>query len=203
MRILIDGYNLMYAGGLLGKRLGPDGLRKVRHRFLNDLADRLGPLDAPQTTVVFDASQPPDGLPSQTPHKGLTVVYAVNDADADARIETLIARHSHPKGLTVVSSDRRIRQAALRRKARAVTAHDYWNELDARRRPPRVRSHTEAPSPAAEEKRPFPTETEFWLREFADLDAQPETREALNPDGLLLTDEEVARLEREIEREFP
>ena len=55
MRYLIDGYNLMYAGGLLGKRLGPDGFRKVRTRFLNDLADALGPLDAHQTTVVFDA----------------------------------------------------------------------------------------------------------------------------------------------------
>ena len=65
MRLLIDGYNLMYAVGLLGKRLGPDGFRKVRQRFLNDLADALGAVEAHQTTVVFDAAAPPDNVPSE------------------------------------------------------------------------------------------------------------------------------------------
>ena len=46
MRTLIDGYNLMYALGLLGKRHGPDGFRKVRTRFLNDLAGALGAIAA-------------------------------------------------------------------------------------------------------------------------------------------------------------
>jgi predicted RNA-binding protein with PIN domain len=208
MRILIDGYNVMYAGGLLGKKLGRDGLRKVRHRFLNDLADALGPLDAHATTVVFDASNAPDDVPKQTPHKGLTVVYAVDDDDADSRIEDLIVHHSHPKGLTVVSSDRRIRQAATRRKSRAVTADEFWTELDARKRR-RSRSPIDAPDVAVPRSpdRPVvndqsPEETAHWLREFADLEQMSETREALSPDSPMLTDEEIARLEREIEREI-
>ncbi len=60
MRYLIDGYNLMYAGGLLGKKLGPERFRKARLRFLNDLAATLGAIDAHQTTVVFDASDAPE-----------------------------------------------------------------------------------------------------------------------------------------------
>src|ERR1700712_1360407 len=122
MRILIDGYNLMFAGGLLGKKFGPRGFRQVRNRFLNDLADTLGPLDARQTTVVFDAASAPADLPHSSTHKGLSVVYAVDNESADERIEELIAGHSVPKSLTVVSSDRRIRLAASRRKALAVTA---------------------------------------------------------------------------------
>src|SRR3954467_12446391 len=104
MRTLIDGYNLMYALGLLGKRLGPDGFRKVRTRFLNDLAAALGAVEAHQTTVVFDAADPPGHLPRESTFKGITVVFAVDDDDADERIERLIAAHSAPKGLTVVSS---------------------------------------------------------------------------------------------------
>ena len=200
MRVLIDGYNVMFANGLLGKRLGPDGLRKIRHRFLNDLADALGPLDALETTVVFDAAQAPPGMPKQTPHKGLLVVFAVDDENADARIEHLIAKHSHPKGLTVVSSDRRIRQAATRRKARPVTAEAFWGELDARKRrkvPPPIDppKPSLAPQVSAEE-------SAYWQREFRGVDAMPETREAFSPESAMLTDDDIARIEREIEREF-
>ncbi len=63
MRFLIDGYNLMFALGLLGKRVGPDGFRRVRTRFLNELDDALGAVEAHLTTVVFDASEPPANLP--------------------------------------------------------------------------------------------------------------------------------------------
>lgn len=206
MLILIDGYNLMFAGKAPTRRLGPDGLRKVRNRFLNDLADALGPLEALDTTVVFDASHAPADRPRQVPHKGLTVVYAVDDDDADSRLELMIAGHSHPKALTVVSTDRRVRQAATRRRARAVTADDFIAELDARKRkrsrptfvPPR-----EAPGTGRlAEPDLSPEETAHWVREFADLDQMPETREALSPNPPMLTDDEIARLELEIEGEF-
>ncbi|MGE3819715.1 MAG: NYN domain-containing protein, partial [Isosphaeraceae bacterium] len=133
MRFLIDGYNLMYAGGLLGKRLGPEAFRRVRNRFLNQLSDALGPLDAHQTTVVFDAASAPAGVPDVGSHKGLSVVFAIDDETADDRIEDLIRHHSHPRSLTVVSSDRRIRETASRRRATAITSERFWVSLDARR----------------------------------------------------------------------
>src|SRR5262245_33109940 len=103
MRLLIDGYNLMFAKGLAGGPPGPDAFRKARARFLNQLADALGPVEAHLTTVVFDASHPPEELPRQTTYKGMTIVFAVDDDDADERIERLIAEHTAPKSLTVVS----------------------------------------------------------------------------------------------------
>ncbi len=199
MRYLIDGYNLMYAGGLLGKRLGPGGFQRVRHRFLNDLADAMGAVDAHQTTVVFDAASSPKESARESTFKGLSIIYAVDDENADARIEQILARHANPKTLTVVSTDRRIRHAAERRKSSAITADAFWVELDARREALKLHS---APS-----NRPTPTEsppddTEFWLQEFAGLDEQPQTREAFGSDNIpMLSDAEIAELEREIERE--
>src|SRR5690242_1503274 len=85
MRLLIDGYNVMYALGLLEKRFGPDGLRKARTRFLNDLAARLDAVAAHQTTVVFDAQEGPVHLPRAATHRGITVLFADEDEGADAR----------------------------------------------------------------------------------------------------------------------
>lgn len=200
MRTLIDGYNLMYAGGLLGRKFGPDGFRKVRHRFLNDLAAALDPIDAHQTTIVFDASNPPPDAARQSRHKGLTIIYAVGDEDADSRLEFLIAHDSAPKGLTVVSSDHRIRQAAHRRKATVITSDEYWDRLKA----PKRRT-APARLPTAEERGrregPSSSEAAYWLEAFGALDEAPETREALRSADFVPTDEEIAQIEREVERE--
>ncbi|MDR3635117.1 MAG: NYN domain-containing protein [Isosphaeraceae bacterium] len=197
MRTLIDGYNLMHAVGLLGKRLGPDRFRKARQRFLNTLAEALGPIEAHQTTVVFDAATPPAEFPAETSHKGIAVVFAIGEENADARIEQLIARHPSPKTLTVVSSDQRIRQAAERRKARTLTTDAFLDQLET---PPRQK-----PAPRAEpdkERALSARESAYWQEVFADLDDDPATQEALQQEPTLLTDAEIAAIEREVEQEF-
>lgn len=195
MRTLIDGYNLMYALGVMTRRFGPDGLRKARHRFLNDLAALLEPVEAHLTTVVFDASSALEQAPPQTRHKGLTVIFAVGDENADARLERLIAGHSAPKGLTVVSSDHRVRDAASRRKANVLAADTYWDQLQERRR--------RRKAPPASTEAPTPTESAYWQEAFRDVSEMPEAREVFDESrGLGLTDEEIARIEREVEEEF-
>ncbi len=199
MRYLIDGYNLMHALGLMPKNLPQGGLRKVRNRFLNDLADKLGPTDAHLTTVVFDAQKAPSHLPSETRHKGVTVEYAADVGEADERIEQIIARHSVPKTLSVVSTDLRIRQAARRRRAKAVTSDDFWTWLEERK----ARQHRG--SQEARESSDSKPETEhdrdLWLREFRDADELLRADSSWNPFRFAPTDEEIARIEREIENE--
>jgi uncharacterized protein len=201
MRFLIDGYNVMFAQGLLGKRFGPDGFRKVRTRFLNELADALGPLDAHLTTVVFDAAAHPDDRPHTATHKGIAVLFAVDDDSADERIERLIAEHSAPKSLTVVSSDHRIRQAAARRKAQVLSADEFLAVLESR-----TRRKDQPPLPdKAIADRPgtlSPQESAYWLNEFRDVQDQPETRDAFRNDLGIPTDAEIAEIEREVDREF-
>ena len=113
MRWLIDGYNVMHAGGRLGPRLSREGFRRARRRFLDELVGCAGAgtrrADDGRLRCLGSARR----LPARRRAiEGLGVLFALGDENADARIEQLIARHSNPKTLTVVSSDRRIRQAA-------------------------------------------------------------------------------------------
>lgn len=160
-KTLIDGYNLMYAAGIVGRRRGRGGLEHSRAALLDLLAESLPPDEAPRTVVVFDAQRPPPGFPHTMRHRGLIVYFASDHDDADALLEELIARHSAPRQLTVVSSDHRLHRAARRRRARAVDS-DVWHEELLRGRNELRRAARRAGEPVAE-----PSEdVEFWLREF-------------------------------------
>jgi uncharacterized protein len=204
MRWLIDGYNVMHAGGRLGPKLGREGFRRARRRFLDELSDALGPIIAAETTVVFDASVPPGDFPPDSSYRGLSVLFALGDESADARIEQLIAAHSKPKALSVVSSDNRIRLAASRRRARALTADAFWQMIDTLKEG-RKRNEVKTPKPgpaksAVADKRPF-DEAEYWMGIFGELDNAPEMRQARLPSQSLLTDAELEEIKREIDRE--
>jgi uncharacterized protein len=201
MRWLIDGYNVMHAGGRLGPKLGREGFRRSRRRFLNELAAVLPPEEVEQTIVVFDASVPPGDFKIEDRYRGMQVVFAVGDENADARIERLIAENSTPKALTVVSSDRRIRQAAHRRRAIALTAEDYWIRLDDLQERAQRREENEPERPEPTSAGRAENDSALWREVFRDLDDSAETRAALAPDASLLTDEEIAELKRQIERE--
>jgi predicted RNA-binding protein with PIN domain len=206
MRWLIDGYNIMHAGGRLGTTLGRQGFRRARRRFLDELVAVLGPDRASRTTVVFDASAPPGDFGLETTHRGLSLIFALEDEDADTRIERILARDSNPRTLTVYSSDRRIRQAAARRRADPRTAEEFWDWIDDLRE--RAKTTTgphereAGPQPAAERREPASEEeSEFWNATFAGLDDAPETRQALSTDMSLLTDREIAEIQRQVDRE--
>src|SRR5262249_16598580 len=112
MAYLIDGYNLLYALGVLHDRMGPTGLRKARLRPLGLLRAALGPDEASAVTVVFDAAKAPPGVSAEEDYGGIHVRFAVHQEEADDLIEELIRHDSAPRNLTVVSNDHRIQQAA-------------------------------------------------------------------------------------------
>ncbi len=161
---LIDGYNLLNVVGIQGTPRGRGSLESARTALLNFLAESLDPDEVPRTTIVFDARDPPPGLPRETRHRGLVVLFAARDEDADSLIEEIIQADHSPKQLTVVSSDHRIQRAAKRRRARAVDS-DVWYAEVLRKRQQRGRqadsAGPERPSiPLLEE------DVQYWLREF-------------------------------------
>jgi predicted RNA-binding protein with PIN domain len=162
MSLLIDGYNLLHASGILGGGVGPGGLERSRGALLNFLAESLDAGQLAGTTVVFDARDPPPGLPREIKHRGITVRFAERGSDADLEIEQLIAADSAPRRLTVVSSDHRLHRAARRRKAKAVDS-DKWYAQVLRERIDRARTKSPGrkPSEPASE-----SEVRFWLRQF-------------------------------------
>src|SRR5215471_3411697 len=164
MPLLIDGYNLLNSTGIAVRGRGPGNLDRARQALLNTLVESLPDDEVSRTTIVFDASESPWGVAKQTNHRGITVMFASKDEDADSVIEQLIADDSAPKRLTVVSSDHRIQRAAKRRRANFVDS-DVWFAQMLRDRASRTSSAATSDGPKPEG--PFsPGEVDRWLREF-------------------------------------
>jgi predicted RNA-binding protein with PIN domain len=162
MSLLIDGYNLLHVTGIFGRGMGPGTLERSRRALLNFLAESLTEEEAARTTVVFDAQNPPPGLPRRTTHRGIAVIYASQYENADERLEEAIEADSAPKHLVVVSSDHRLHRAARRRKAKAIDS-DRWYAMLVRRRHQRQQSSP----PSAKPEGPLtPGEVEYWLGVF-------------------------------------
>jgi predicted RNA-binding protein with PIN domain len=193
MRTLIDGYNVMFAAGLMGRKFRPEAFRKVRLRFLNDLAATLDPVDA---------NYAPEHVPTSTSHKGISVLYAVDNDSADERIEDLIANHSNPRTLTVVSSDHRIQRAAKRKKAKVLSADEFLTLLDSLKERRRLPVPIQARQESTRQEVPTAQESAYWLEQFREVVESEEAREVARGDPSFPTDEEIARIEREVEEEF-
>ncbi|MDZ7620505.1 MAG: NYN domain-containing protein, partial [Patescibacteria group bacterium] len=161
--LLIDGYNLLHATGLVARGFGPGTLERARLALLNFLAASLDTEQRPRTTIVFDAGTRGPGLPREMVHGGLTVLFAAGYSDADTLIEELIRRHSAPRRLIVVSSDHQVQRAARRRRARAVDSDVWYGELATARQLARDDSAQPDPRP------PVPLlqeDVNYWLRQF-------------------------------------
>jgi uncharacterized protein len=169
MPFIIDGYNLLNSTGIPSRGKGPGNLERARQALLNTLVESLPEDELSRTTVVFDASESPWGVAKQMNHRGITVMFAAKDDDADSVIERLIAADSAPKRLTVVSSDHRLQKAAHRRRATAIDS-DVWFAQLLRDRSARLNAASPGANPTADIPKPSeplsPGEVEHWLREF-------------------------------------
>jgi len=165
MSLLIDGYNLLNAVGIIGRGIRTTSLERSRLALLNFLAESLEPSEIATTTIVFDAHSPPPGLPRVLEHRGLKIRFAGQYDDADSLLEELIRADTSPRRLTVVSSDHRLQRAAHRRRARAVDSDVWYGEIIHRR-------HAKASTTAGSVPRTKPNvplleeEVERWLRQF-------------------------------------
>lgn len=129
--VIIDGYNLLHAAGMGRRRYGPGDLERVRNKLLRFVVNRLTPGERSRTTIVFDATGATSG-PGDFVLDGMRVCFNKVGSDADTMIEELVAAHSAPKQLSVVSGDRRLKTAILRRRGKAVDSDAYFEMLDGR-----------------------------------------------------------------------
>jgi predicted RNA-binding protein with PIN domain len=178
MHFLIDGYNLLYAMGVLHGRLGPMGLEKARLRLLGLLSGAYSAAEAPRVTVVFDAAGAVPGAIEVQEYKGLQVRFAGRHQEADDVIESLIGHDSAPKRLSVISDDHRIQQAARRRQCTVIGCADYLDWLGRHRRERRQ----PPPAPGAKPDHVSEAEARHWLHEFADLEQDPDLKELFEMD---------------------
>jgi predicted RNA-binding protein with PIN domain len=160
MRYLIDGYNLMYALGLVRRDGGRAGWDRARRQMLDWLAERLGSAAADATVALDAQNARPTPIVVES-YRGLFVVRMPSRA-ADDLIEDLLRSETSRESLTVVSNDARVRDTAKRRGCRVLRCAEF---VDALMKPPSV--NTIEPRPDDEKAvQPTAQEQADWLRAF-------------------------------------
>ena len=179
-RIIIDGYNLLHAAGLVRGKLIGKQLEGARLRLLKRLAYQMTKDQRASTTVVFDAKAMLVVSTREELIEGFRVFYPEPGHEADELIEQMIAHDPDPHRLRVVSSDRRLHRAARERMATAINSDRFLDELDERRaapeegspalvtRPP-VPIPRENASPRSESTAPA-GDVDYWMKEFGEIE---------------------------------
>jgi predicted RNA-binding protein with PIN domain len=184
MRYLIDGYNLLYAIGLLHQKSKPQSLKRARLRLLDLLHHCFGTL-SPQLTIVFDSPRDPEGKQKEYEYQGIHVRFAVEDGTADDLIESIIGQCPSPDLLSVVSDDRRIQHAADRKGCPAKSCSEFLDELEhigTAQSPAAATKSLQEKSDRSAGKR------EYWLEVFGDLENDPALKELSAPAEWFQTD---------------
>ncbi|MFY9607052.1 MAG: NYN domain-containing protein [Blastocatellia bacterium] len=122
MPYIVDGNNVM------GQTPGWHRDRpRARRKLLEELA-RFARIKRARITVVFDGA-PDRTAPEGSAFHGVKILYAEQGSDADSRIETLVEASSDPRGLIVVSSDRRLLLTVRSRGAKSVRSGEFRKEI--------------------------------------------------------------------------
>jgi len=127
--LLIDGYNVIAPVAAPGRGAPPNWLATERMRLLDRLVEHLDETVRLRTCVVFDAKDAPHDRPNRFDHHGIDVRFAVDHPEADDLLEEIIAAHTTPRHLSVVSSDHRVRAAAKRKRAGMFDSDPWLDRL--------------------------------------------------------------------------
>ncbi|HIJ71630.1 MAG TPA: hypothetical protein HPP87_09750 [Planctomycetes bacterium] len=156
MPYLIDGYNLQKQI----QKADPESdmpsdvlLCRILSRYLKRIR-QFG-------EVIFDGIGPPDKTEFEN-LDNIEVIFVGRNTDADTVIERKVKANTAPKNLVVVSSDRRLRVSAAKRKAVGIKSEDFWpvliRQLE-RRGKPRV-------EPRSKHNGLTQSETDYWCDFF-------------------------------------
>jgi len=153
--VIIDGHNLLRTIQKTSEDLG-----SITAVWLCRVISAYLKLTGEKGEIIFDGTGPRDksGFDNIS---DLEVFFAGLRCDADTIIEDKIKASTAPKRLTIVSSDRRLRDAARRRKATAVKSQVFWDNLC--KQLARKKTITE---PIGKRQGLSEGETEQWLKFF-------------------------------------
>ncbi len=158
MAVIIDGHNLLHSiqkTSEYSKPISDVQLCHIVARYLRVIGEK--------GEIVFDGTGPRDKCGFDN-ISNLEVFFAGLNSDADTLIEDKIKANTAPKRLTIVSSDRRLRNAARKRKAIVVKSQIFWDNLC--KQLARKKTITE---PTGKRHGLSNGETEQWLK-FFDLE---------------------------------
>ena len=168
MRLLIDGYNLLFQSIVLDHSAqGKNAFRRARGQLIQMVVDLIDESLRNQTMIVFDAKIAPPNLPDRYLQHGIQIVFARDWDSADELIQTEIRKHPTPKLLTVVSSDHAIHRKALARGAQVLDS-DEWTDRQRELRARLIRDAAKGDdsTQSIKERELSAEEKARWLNEF-------------------------------------
>lgn len=126
--ILIDGYNLIRQSERFAEQERRGGLEAGRTALIRALATwRRATGD--RVVVVFDGDEGIGFVPGASRQEGVAVIFSRPPDSADDVIEAHVRKRHGKKAVLVVSSDRRILDAARRERVAAMKAEDFEAEM--------------------------------------------------------------------------
>jgi len=124
MKLIIDGYNLMYR-----LQMKADSLEKKREKLLALLNEFLD-VNGGSMTVAFDGSRNPSMHRGKETHGKIRVIYSANGETADdVIIELIKGRKGKAKEFVVVSSDNKLINCARENFMNAMTSDQFIEYL--------------------------------------------------------------------------
>ena len=157
MAYLIDGNNLL---GFLfpGRHRDPENkLKLIRRLIAFHLSRRV------RVILVFDGAPLPDAAEMALPDERFTILHPGRGSSADGLIIDFLAGRGDTRHLTVVSTDRQIREAARLGGARSMTGRGFAAELNRTLRERKREREMDKPS-----SRTTPLEARLWTQVFKD-----------------------------------
>lgn len=119
--LIIDGYNLLFAGGAPEGRAGGD-ISESRSRLVKAI-NRYCFARGLKATIVFDGGQRGYPLEQTERHFGVEVVYSRKGETADHVIKRMI--EAHREKVILISSDAELMNFAQARRVTAVTSRKF------------------------------------------------------------------------------
>jgi hypothetical protein len=155
MPFIIDGYNLLHSIQKSDEHFAGSGdvlMCKVLNTFLRRNGEK--------GQIIFDGIGPPEKSGFEN-LSNLEVIFSGPRIEADEVVEDKIKTSSAPKGLTIVSDDRRLRAAAKKSRAASIKCQAFWRSV--------LEQTKSKPSPKEPREKRFGItegETEQWLEFF-------------------------------------
>jgi predicted RNA-binding protein with PIN domain len=155
-KIIVDGYNLIYAHPELKKKIGSEAL-KVREILIRVLAEYIRTRKE-KLILVFDSSESGVLYKLSTPSR-LEVRFSKPGLTADKMIVKMMQSEPEPQKLTVVSSDYKdIGMIAKSLGVELLSSEAFWRRVSEKRKVDK--KDEEKPTSVSE------SEVEYWLKEF-------------------------------------
>lgn len=158
MAYIVDGNNVM------GQTPGwHRDKAEARRRLLQQLAD-FAWIKSARITVVFDGAPDP-AAPEGSAFRGVKVLYADRGSDADTRIQRLVESCPDSRGITVITSDRRLAASVRSAGAAVIRSGEFRKQVE----------HTLTSHSSADEGKPLEVrDVNAWLRYFGAMPSDDE-----------------------------